>query len=312
MFIAKDTRKLPDILADEKDDRVSVVLSRRTAELSGDVRRLTAPRAVARLAKMESLAMYDSGLTDLSGIGKLGGDATALRTLTLGRNNLAGLPADFAMLSLLETLWLDDNKLEAFPPAVLELPALRVLRLSGNAQLGAVPGDVWRLAALEELAVDACGLEALPETIGKLARLRILVARQNALEALPASVSALVELRQLQVNSNRLAALPDLSACVHLESLSVGSNKLATLPGCLAALPSLTSVRAAHNCLEALPEALVKKFGRPDAATGRLKLDGADAYNKEQAASLPEVNVKGNDLLFVVETATADAPMAVE
>ena len=175
----------------------------------------------AKLANLAFLSLYDNNLWSLRRISVLGSTACPLLVeLDVGKNDLGELPEEFALLSHLERLWAEDNRFQAFPPAILRLRRLKELRLSGNA-LPAVPdaiGDALR--DLEVLAVDNNRLTSLPDGVGRLTKLRKLIARGNAIEALPeALVARLAQLEVCIVSSNRLSELPKFEGCPKLRAL---------------------------------------------------------------------------------------------
>ena len=118
---------------------------------------------------------------------------------------------DFAGLTELEILHLDNNLLTELPPVIFDgLWALSVLHLQGN-RLTALPADVFSgLAALESLNLNNNLLAELPpalfDGLGALDTLRL---QENLLTTLSAGVfSDLAALRVLFLNQNDLTALP--------------------------------------------------------------------------------------------------------
>ena len=63
MFITKDTRKIPEILVDEDDDRTKLMLARRSTEFKGSLRVLCNPTAVQALGNLETLSLYGCDLS---------------------------------------------------------------------------------------------------------------------------------------------------------------------------------------------------------------------------------------------------------
>ena len=172
--------------------------------------------------------MYDSGLTDLSGIGKLGGDATALRTLTLGRNNLAGLPADFAMLSLLETLWLDDNKLEGGMLDIKKSETLRLISMSNNrGVVGNLP-RLGRMLSLHTIQLGRMDLSGELPDFGYLSALHTLNMSDNALTGVIGEGYLLLrDLKLVNLAGNSIGGtLAYLAASTGLTALHLGGNNI--------------------------------------------------------------------------------------
>ena len=158
MFIARDARKVLEILFDESDARETLRLGRRAAEFGGDgagggagsTASFLDPSHGARLSRCTSLSLYGNGLGDLAHWETLAAHARGLEEVDLGKNALAELPAAFGDCGALRRLWLEDNALASFPRPLLRCSRLAVLRLSGN-PLGRLPRGIAALEELEEL-----------------------------------------------------------------------------------------------------------------------------------------------------------------
>jgi Leucine-rich repeat (LRR) protein len=243
MFIKKDLRKIPEILADSakrgkensNDNKPlqDLQLQRRKAEFpGGSIRALCQPSNAPALRHLESLSLYDCNISDLCGIGML----SNLTSLSCGRNpNITTIPEEFSDLEALQELCLDDCALgPVFPEPLLQLQNLHELRLSNNK------------------------IEALPENFGhRLYKLRMLGLDHNLLTSLPDSLENLVHLTTLLLRHNQLASLPrrfpGSSVSDSLQLLHISSNQLTTLPDCLVDCSSLTHIYANGNALVTLP-----------------------------------------------------------
>ncbi|KAM6336410.1 LOW QUALITY PROTEIN: leucine-rich repeat-containing protein 47-like [Alca torda] len=209
------------------------------------------------------------------------------------------------------------------PAALLALPLLQSLELSGCAALRAGPGLAAALPALHTLVLrgNALGPAGLGAGLGgPLPALRLLDLSRNGLEALPAALGgagpaeeeaaaapAFPQLRSLNLSGNRLRELgPGLArAAPQLQALLLSGNRLRALPGGLlpppaaAALPGgpfplLSRLEAADN---------VEELGADIAALPALKsLDVANNQLRELPAALAdcprlkEANFRGNQL----------------
>ena len=300
MFIKKDTRKLTEMLTDESDPKERLILSRRKDFFRGHVKLLCQARYMPKLPKLHTLSLYDNGISDASGIGVFSALPT-LRELNLGRNELTQLPAEFATLRALRVLWLEDNKLAAFPPPLLELTELEQLRLSGNI-ITVLPPQIAKLGALEVLAADTNLLTEVPRELCTLGRLRTLLLRGNPLEALPKEIGQLTKLEFLSVNSTRLVQLPD--SVGHLPELRVllaNGCALTWLPETLAELSKLERGNFCDNEIEKLPLVLQEKWSDALAAGGALAVSGRDADDAEMEsgeAAAAQIMLRGNPGLF--------------
>ena len=152
-----------------------------------------------------------SGITDCADI-----TATHLRNITgtlnlLSRNITTLQAGDFAGLTALTGLWLQNNRLSSLPAGVFdELTALTSLTLTDN-QLSSLPAGVFdELTALIRLSLDANLLSRLPAGVfAELTALTVLRLDSNQLGRLPAGVFAgLTRLDALLLQGNPVDPLP--------------------------------------------------------------------------------------------------------
>jgi hypothetical protein len=127
-----------------------------------------------------------------------------LRKLDLGNNRLSTLPA--VLPSTLLTLFCLNNNFETIPPAIAELPHLRMLsfkscRLRDVGVAPLPPSLVWLILTDNELVT-------LPDSLGRLTRMRKLMLANNHLASLPSSLAAMRELELLRLANNQLKELP--------------------------------------------------------------------------------------------------------
>ena len=205
-------------------------------------------------------------LSELSGVNHCvevtaGHLASINGSLTLSGAGLSSLmTGDFAGLSSLAALILDDNDLSELPNQVLAgLTSLTKLHLHDNA-LSELPADVFNgLSSLEELRLNANALATLPSNVfAGLTSLTKLHLHDNALSELPADVfNGLSSLEELRLNANALATLPRdvFAGLTSLEELRLNANALATLPSdVFAGLTSLKKLNLGANGLSTLPD----------------------------------------------------------
>jgi Leucine-rich repeat (LRR) protein len=287
MFIKKDLRKIPTILAEAtkksknestsmNDDAssssklIDLPLQRRKSEFRGSVKILCQPSNAPSLCQLQSLSLYDCDISSLQGIGML----ESLITLNAGRNPLTHIPDDIASLSNLQKLWLDDCSLEgALPAPILELTQLQELRITNN-RLTQLPADISRLTNLQILGLDKNLLTSIPVEIQSLVHLTTLLLRQNALTQLP-DLHKLTNLQVLHVSSNQLTILPCLydgnnsnssNGSSSLTHIYANSNRLTSLAGMeqLELFQQLKHVTVAHNAIDYVPTDFLRTFGTPD------------------------------------------------
>ena len=271
MFIKKDTRKIPEILADEGDPRTHLKLARRGAEFADGVKSvLCAERHLPRLQSLQVLSLYGNQLRAVDGIGTLSG--TPVEEINLGQNLLEGLPEDFGAVKTLQ-LWIDGNKIGPQMPSCVLRSQLRAVLRTTTLRLCEDLGD--RLPLLEVLAFDNNALEGLPASVYKLAHLEKLIIRGNKIEEISEDVGQLTELRMIQAASNRLRLIPEaLGGLTRLEELYLNSNQIAEVPASLIGLVSVKKISLANNRISALPQVEEK-----------WNLDGAPANSPADAVS---------------------------
>ena len=260
MFIKKDLRKIPAILADAQDKENSNLndlrLQRRKAEFSGSVKILCQPSHGPALSNLKSLSLYECEISNIEGIGML----TSLECLSLGRNPLSEIPTELNQLQQLSELWLEDCQIQGeLPTPILQLKNLKELRLSNN-KIDSIPEGIANLDKLRVLALDRNQLTTIPQSMQYLSDLQTLLLRHNQLTELPEGVPGplMSSLKLLHLSSNRLTKLPwSLGECVALTHLYLNGNGIETLPDNFDLLTSNSSplkhCNLANNKLEKLP-----------------------------------------------------------
>ena len=287
MFIKRDQRKIPQILADPEDERSSLLLSKRNHEFDGNLALLCKESNIKHLKNLKVLNLYENQLRSIDGIGLLA--KSPLEDLNLGNNQLTTLPVDMGDLNFLKKIWLDDNHLDDFPVVLCSIKSLEELRLSGN-QLTYIPQSINALSNLKSLALDNNKIDDFPRGILDLPLLESLWLRQNLMQELPENLNVLTKLQTLSVSSNQLAALP---TCLHsmssLRNIYANANKITWVETEISALPALEKLNLANNKLTSLPMAWNDTWGKYNEETGRLE--------KGKGEKCPVViTLKGNKL----------------
>jgi Leucine-rich repeat (LRR) protein len=182
----------------------------------------------------------------------------SLTKLTLVNCQLEALPPAVGLLTALKTLDVSMNALTHLPTAVRRLTALDTLLLSRN-HLVAIDDDaVAPLTELRTLNVDHNLLVALPDAVGRLHQLSTLNVSRNRLTALPDAIGNCTQLTQLFAGANRLTTLPDLfDRLTELRELNVQANYLTRLPDSIGSLARLEELDISYNRgITALPESI--------------------------------------------------------
>ena len=221
-------------------------------------------------------------------------------TLSLSSQNITALAAgDFAGLTSLTVLHLDDNALTSLPTGVFDgLTALTLLWLFDN-QLTTLPAGVFDgLSALTELALNGNELTTLPaEVFAGLTPLTELYLHSNELATLRDGVfDGLTGLTVLWLFDNQLATLPDgvFDGPTGLTVLYLFDNQLATLPaGVFEPLTALTLLRLDQNQLTTLPAGVFDGLTRADGAGAARQQAGHAARRGVRAADRADGAVPG-------------------
>jgi len=279
MFIKKDVRKVPQILADatsravsappspdpassedtnEKDGGGGIVreirFARRAPEFlpSCNVSLLLEPRYRPALDNLVQLSLYDCGLQSLTGIEKSNDTQPPLfpklESLDLGRNprlTNESMPDTFhTQFPRLVQIWLDDCSFGPnIPSSLLELRKIEVVRMTGNQLEGELEDGIgiryWENAKV--LALDGNKITSIGRGIGRMKYLEKLHLRGNNLASLPEGV-------------------PSASNC-SLIMIGLSSNQLSSLPSSLLeAGSSLKELYLNGNQIEELPDGLAEKL----------------------------------------------------
>jgi Leucine-rich repeat (LRR) protein len=210
MFIQKDLRKIPRILADaapldnaDKDNGeepetkrmkrnvlTELRLSRRNSEFNGSLKILCQPQNAPSLQHLVSLSLYNCQIQSLEGIGMLASSeieknsgkcnvvccSPMLRELNVGRNPITFLPDELALLPLKE-LWMDDCQLTGpLPDCITRMKDLEILRVSNN-KITHIPSSIQKLRELKTLCLDRNEIETVPEELSRLHYLETLLLR---------------------------------------------------------------------------------------------------------------------------------------
>ena len=191
--------------------------------------------------------------------------------LELGDKGITSLKAgDFAGLSKLTEIWLDNNQLTSLPSDLFAgLSALWFLDLSNNRLTSLSAGAFNGLPALERLVLGANPLSTLPAVVfDGLSSLTTLRLDQNQLSSLPAEVfDGLSSLEELFLHTNQLASAglpPDVfDGLSSLFRLNLRTNQLTTLPdGLFDGLAALTIIELYGNSVDPMVVAVsLEKVG---------------------------------------------------
>lgn len=303
MFIKKDLRKIPTILEDaiacsykENDNdmdedhankenmtkRLKVQeplselrLGRRHQEFRGNVSILcTNPSYLCKLQRLQTLNLYDCGISTVEGLGVFLKECPSLTSLNLGRNPLQSLPEEFSLISTLKELWLDDCQLTGpFPHCLIPLPRLETLRVSNNriTSLQPLQNATMKTLLLLNLDQNPLDTDTIPQDWSGMKALKELYMRNCGMTRLPLQLPSSLVL--CHFSSNPLKDCFTLTIydrlwknLPHLKVLSLNACQLTALPNGMiqhlvdhhSSSSSLEKVLLSHNPhLESLPEDVI-------------------------------------------------------
>lgn len=212
----------------------------------------------ASIGSMESLEYLSFANNDLAGSIPSGIEGlTSLLEVSLGQNSLTGIVPDFSASNNLVSLRLGSNNFDnqTFPISIINLEALRDLRMNGCGLTGEIPTrmgeffpnllnlhlqDNYLTGAIPSSLVDILPLEDLnlhnnqlvgtiPTELTFLSVLKTMSLSNNQLSStIPASIGGLESLQILTLENNDLTGtIPhSISVMTELEIMDLSYNKL--------------------------------------------------------------------------------------
>ena len=159
-----------------------------------------------------------------------------------------------AMCPALQDRWPEAARPEDWAGVTIENGRVVELDLVDIGLTGAVPAEVGRLSALEELDLNDNQLTSLPAEIGQLTLLETLNLRGNQLTSVPAEIGQLTALLLLDLEENQLTSLPaEIGQLTALDQLSLVGNQLTSVPAEIGQLALLRELYLQSNQLTSLP-----------------------------------------------------------
>ncbi|KAI9230134.1 MAG: hypothetical protein DHS80DRAFT_26692 [Piptocephalis tieghemiana] len=237
------------------------------------------PPAVRHAVSLETLDLSGNRFREVE-LGQLH-CLTRLRSLRLQGNRLTSLPPSWGQghFESLTTLYLGNNRFDAFPEVITSLPSLTDLDLSFN-HIGRIPESIGDLRNLERLLLLGNHLTgALPKAFEQLKALQELDLRENALQELGV-LARLPKLTLLFVDGNAVTTLalefpslqdltlrrnhltyfkPSPMPTTSLHYLNLSKSKLAQLKDdFFEATPNLRRLVLDGNSLVTLPKSICR------------------------------------------------------
>ena len=209
-----------------------------------------------QLGRIISLDLGDEGIEHLQSADFA--FLSSLRTIRLDNNELENIPAGlFSGLSSLTSLYLEHNRLSSIPSGLFSgLSSLTSLYLEHN-RLSSIPSGLFSgLSSLTRIYLEHNRLSSIPaELFSGLSSLTRLYLDNNRLNSIPAELfSGLSSLTRLYLDNNRLSSIPAelFSGLSSLTILNLGYNRLSSIPaGVFSDLSGLRSLNLDNNRLHA-------------------------------------------------------------
>ena len=138
-----------------------------------------------------------------------GMEAPNLEAFISRESRLTAVPKALFSASYLYVIDISFSGVQSVPPAIHQLPTLRLLRLDGCHQIEALPMEISGLQGLMVLSLRLCAsLKIVPNTIESLSTVQCMFLCGCGFESLPPTLGNLPKLREL-----------DLSFCDELKEL---------------------------------------------------------------------------------------------
>jgi Leucine-rich repeat (LRR) protein len=171
---------------------------------------------------------------------------------TYGWKIFKNLSEFIGVMSYLEKLRLNSNKLGKIPNSIFSLNSIVHLDLSYN-NINELQDSFNSLKSLKYLNLGFNQITEIPPSIGSLEKLKLLDLNHNRIKTLPSSISKLNSLLTLNLQGNHINSLqPSLKELKILEELNLGLNQLNNVPPWLRDLNSLKKLNLGGN--KALPK----------------------------------------------------------
>lgn len=198
----------------------------------------------------------------------------SLRELKLAENSFEGdIPSNLGLLTQLEVLELQGNKLTSLPAEIGQMSSLRSLNVSNN-KLKSIPSELFTSVPIVELVATKNAFSGFFFNIDTVPHLQKLELSNNSLSSLCETGTILLPaLKHLNVSANRLPALPDVSSWTSLITLLAGENKLSSFPEGFLSLHQLRTADFTANDLTTLDEkiALMESLDNLSVAANPLR-----------------------------------------
>lgn len=141
----------------------------------------------------------------------------------------------------------------------MELPNLKILRLSGN-KINTIP-NLSCLSNLQKLYIDNCNLSSIDNVLNSNYELNELQIRGNNISQIPDEIYNLTKLETLYMNSNKIIEISsNIEQLQKLRILVANSNKISEIPTTILSLKNITKINLCNNNIEELHSSLIEEW----------------------------------------------------
>lgn len=184
------------------------------------------PSPVSVLSFLTCLNLYNN---NISGLPRFIGGLMNLTTLNVGRNRLEDIRV-VTLLTGLENLYIDHNKIKGLPIHISQLVNLKIIWADNN-EIEYVTKGVYHLPKLRELYLNNNKIVVVSNEIDCLQNLKILRLDNNFIRDIPTEIGNLILLKDLSVDNNKLTSLPcELGNLSFLKFFSMHNNEVECIP----------------------------------------------------------------------------------
>ncbi|KAG8423257.1 RAM signaling network component [Metarhizium acridum] len=252
---------------------------------------ITSPAQVIGLAReaMQTALESEGQAAEAGAVG------TALRagvTVDLSRKGIQKLPEEVIDIvkDQLERLALSHNQLSTLPSRFSECTSLRYLNIRGN-QIKEFPTALCDLTSLEILDLGRNQLRILPQDIARLSSLKVLSVPKNQIRELPLCLADMGSLQVLKFEGNPISFPPK-------DAIRPQSGS-----------PPHDGIVRETEVTEVAVTAIIKKFLRHYAITGRMESDATGDESSEGGIDVPRFPLRrAASGRFPIKVNGADVP----
>ncbi len=175
-----------------------------------------------------------------------------LQVLILARNNLKTFP-NIEGCTKLNTINLNNNKVESIDPAIAKLTALENLLLYNN-NIKEIPDEIYTMTWLRSVDLYFNHIARISPAIVSWKNLEVLYLANNEIYTIPNELGELRNLKELYLHHNKLSNLPaSIGNLTSLYTLRINNNNMIEWPMGLSNLKNLTNFDCSFNQFESLP-----------------------------------------------------------